>query len=117
MNSIVREISICDITQEELSPKVQKVKKFFEDIFNGLEEHESDDYPGDIFYRKNDITYMWQDTKNEILWCSYKDLWSFFETESGYNRNETSNLIQGMVGMYLNIKVFTPACKSYTIFH
>jgi hypothetical protein len=107
MNSIVREIHISDITEEELSPEVKKVKKIFEELFEGLEQFDSKGHPGDIFFIKNDKIYMWQDTQNKILWCSYKYIWSFFETEFGYNDNEISKLVQGMLETHLKRKVFT----------
>jgi hypothetical protein len=106
MNNILREISIYDIIEEELSPEAQKVKDFFENLFDGLEEFEIDEYPGDIFFRKNGKIYMQQDSKNERLWCSNEDIWSFFKTEFEYNYNEISELIQNMLEIHLKRNVF-----------
>jgi hypothetical protein len=108
MNYILREISISKLTGEPLTGDAKKIDDFFVELFDGIEECESDNYPGDIFFRKNDIIYMRQDSKNERLWCSYKFIWSFFESEFGYNYNEMSNLIQGTMGLHLKRKVFTP---------
>jgi hypothetical protein len=106
-HKIVRHIKINKALGVKLEGDAKKVDDFFNSLFDGLEECESHKYPGDIFFRKNDKTYMWQDTKNEKLWCSYKYIWSFFESEFGYKDNEISNLIQGMVELHLKRKVFT----------
>jgi hypothetical protein len=116
MNSIVREIHISDITEEKLSPEAQKVKKFFEQLFEGLEQYEMDKYSGYIFFIKNRKIYMQQDSKNERLWCSNEDIWSFFKTEFEYNYNEISELIQNMLEIHLKRKVFPTSNVKFTSF-
>jgi hypothetical protein len=106
-HKIVRHIKLSKALGVKLEGDAKKVDDFFNDLFDGLEEHESDKYPGDIIFRKNGKTHMYQESKNEKLWCSYKYIWSFFESEFGYNYNEISKLVQGMVGLHLKRKVFT----------
>ena len=105
-HKIVRHIKINKALGVELEGDVKKVYDFFNELFNGLKEHESDEHSGDIFFRKNDIIYIHQDSKNKVLWCSHMHIWSFFVTEFGYNYNEITNLIQGMLELYLKRKVF-----------
>jgi hypothetical protein len=115
-NKIVRHIKLSKALGIKLEGDAKKVDDFFNDLFDGLEEYENDKYPGDIFFRKNDITYMQQDSKNERLWCSYNHIWSFFESEFGYKDNEISNLIQGVVGLHLKRKVFTVYLEAFSEF-
>jgi len=106
-HKIVRHIKINKALGVKLTGDNKKIDNFFKELFNGLEEYESDKYPDYIFFIKNDIIYIRQSSKNKKLWCSHKYIWSFFETEFGYNYNEISNLIQGMVELHLKRKVGT----------
>jgi hypothetical protein len=108
-HKIVRHIKLSKALGVKLEGDAKKIDDFFDDLFDGLKECGNDVYPGDIFFRKNGKTYMRQDSKNERLWCSDNHIWSFFETEFGYNDNEISKLVQGMVELHLKRKVFTPA--------
>jgi hypothetical protein len=106
-HKIVRHIKLSKTLGVKLEGDAKKVDDFFNNLFNGLEEHESDEHPGDIFFRKNGKTHMYQESKKEKLWCSHKFIWSFFESEFGYKDNEISKLVQGMVELHLKRKVFT----------
>jgi hypothetical protein len=107
-HKIVRHIKLSKTLGVKLEGDAKKIDDFFDDLFDGLKECGNDVYPGDIFFRKNDKTYMWQDTKNKRLWCSYKYIWSSFKREFGYKGNEINNLIQSMLELRLKRKVFTP---------
>ena len=109
MNKIIREIQLSNLLNEELDTcsDAKKIKDFFDNIFNDMEEiqiQESDNF----FYIKNNEKYIKLDLEKEITLCSYKHIWSFFEKEFGYNSQEIRELIHGMLGMYIKRKVFTP---------
>jgi len=107
-HKIVRHIKITKALNKKLTGDHKKIDDFFNELFDGLEEYERSGYSGDIFFEKNGIIYMRQDSKKEILWCSHKYIWLFFNLEFRYNYKEISNLIQGMVGLHLKRKIFIP---------
>jgi hypothetical protein len=107
-HKIVRHIKISKVLGVELEGDAKKVDDFFNELFEGLKEYEIDEYPGDILLRKNNKTYMWYDTENEMLMCSDKHIWSFFKKEFGYKDNEIRKLIQSMLELLLKRKIFTP---------
>jgi hypothetical protein len=115
-HKIVRHIKLSKALGVKLEGDAKKVDDFFNDLFDGLKECESDEYPGDIFFRKNDTVCMWQDSKNKRFWCSDNHIWSFFESEFDYNDNEISKLVQGMVELHLKRKVFTTITPHFDLY-
>ena len=105
---IIRNIKFSEVLDEELNPLTKKVKEFIDDKLEGLIQFESDEYPGFIFYKKDEVILFEQDLKNEWLWCSNQHYWSFFEKEIGLNYDEIQELTRGMLGEHLNCKQFTP---------
>ena len=108
VKQILRDNKLSEVLGTELNLLSKKVKEFIDDKLEGLVQFEVDNYPGSIFYKKDDIILFEQDLKNERLWCSYEHYWSFFEKEIGLNHNEIQELTRGMVATYLNCKQFTP---------
>jgi len=66
-HKIVRHIKITKALNKKLTGDYKKIDDFFNELFDGLEEYERVESPGDIFFRKNDIIYMRQDSKNKVL--------------------------------------------------
>jgi hypothetical protein len=106
MNDIVREIELCKLLDQELSGDAKKINDFFIELFDGLEEYIDEKYPYKIFYIKRGTFYMEQNSKNKRMYLSYKDIWSFFETEFSYNHNQIKELTQYMLELHMKRKVF-----------
>ena len=108
VKQILRDIKLSEVLSMELNTLSKKVKEFIDDKLEGLVQFESDEYPGNFLYKKDEIILFRQYLKNEWLWCSYEHYWSFFEKEIGLNHNEIQELTMVMVGTHLNCKQFTP---------
>ena len=86
-----------------------KVIQFFEDLFEGLIiEPILDEHPTDLFYHKNGIVYMAQDSENGVLWCKWKGYRVFLRSDIGLNRADTQDVIQTMVSEYTKREVEIP---------
>ena len=105
---LLRDIKLSEVLGTEINPLSKKVKEFIDYKLDGLIQFESNNYPNNIFYKKDDIILFRQDLKNERLLCSYKHYWSFFKEEIGLNNDEITGLIKALVGTHLNCKQFTP---------
>ena len=89
--------------------KYCKVIQFFEDFFDELIiEPNLVKHPTDLFYHKNGITYMRQDSKYGWLWCIWDGYWKFFYDEIGLTHDETQTVIQTVVSEHTKRKVETP---------
>ena len=108
VSSLIRNIKLSEILDEELNHLSKKIKEFIDDKLDGLVHFESNNYPNNIFYKKDDIVLFGQDFKNKILWCCSEHYWSFLKEEIGFNYDEIKELTIGMVGEHLNCKEFTP---------
>ena len=111
MHKIVREIKLTKILgDDKLSSDVRKIKDFFEDVFNGLEQEVLEDKPHLLYFYKivegKKTYYFKQDSEIEVMWCPNDNIWSFFETEFNYNYQEIKELTHAMLEMHLNRKVF-----------
>ena len=105
---IIRDIKLSETLNKELNPLSKKVKEFIDDKLEGLVQFESNNYPGFIFYKKDEVVLFRQDLKSEYLWCSVEHYWSFFNKEIGLNYVETQELTKALIGTHLNCKEFTP---------
>ena len=110
MNKIVREIKLTKILgDDKLSSDVRKIKDFFEDVFNGLEQEVLEDKPHLLYFYKMDDSkksnYFIEDSKMKILYCSYQDIWTFFRKEFNYQFEQINEISHAMLEMHLNRKV------------
>jgi hypothetical protein len=93
--------------------KVEKIIKFFDDLFKDLKETASKKRPGSIFFYTlgddgSKKVWMEQDSKNGFLWCRWSDFWSFFENEMRLNYSEIQSLVKTMVEQHLSREVGKP---------
>ena len=58
------------------------------------------EHTGDVLFE--------QDSKNKIIYCNYKLIWSFFESNYKGNYQEIKDLITGFLGEIDNYKQYTP---------
>jgi|ERR1035437_1388790 hypothetical protein len=103
------------LTRHVLYEKFSREKaaeNFFVGFLNDHKIRMSDEYPGYVFYVKNDEIFIEHNQKNGNLWVSYKQIWSVFETKYGYNYIEIRELITHVVWKHLKLKDVTPANKS-----
>jgi hypothetical protein len=84
-----------------------KEEEFFLNLFNQMKTKVSDDYPDSIFYMIDDKLYMEQDKKTKYIWIRYDGFWSVFESKFGYKREETRELLRGMLESHLKSKGYT----------
>ena len=108
---IIRDIKLSETLNKELNPLTKKVKEFIDYKLKGLVEFEVDNYPGVIFYKKDDIVLFKQDIKNEWLCCSMEHYWSFFDKETDLIYSETQEITKALVGTYLNCKELNPVVR------
>jgi hypothetical protein len=92
-----------------------KEEEFFLSLFNQMKTKLSDDYPDSIFYMIDDKVYMKQDKKTKNIWIRYEDFWSVFESKFGYKREETRELLRGMLEKHLKLKEYTPLSTAVSI--
>ena len=116
---IKREIELCELLDQELSGDTKRINDFFIELFDGLEEYISDKHPDSIFYTKyvngENIVYMQQDSKNEIMWLSYDHIWSFFKSEFNYKYNDIKELTHSMLEIHMNSEVFPTLVRYYQV--
>jgi hypothetical protein len=96
------------------------VIQFFEDLFDGLIiEPILAEHPTDLFYHKNGITYMRQDSKYGVLKCKYSGYWGVLHDKIGIKYSDIQTVIQTMVSEHTKRKVEAPKlmalCKSVMV--
>ena len=109
MVTLMSDIKLSEVLGMELNPLSKKVKEFIDDKLDGLVQFESDEYPGDFFYKKGNIVLFRQDFKNKKLWCSFENYSSIFREiieEIGLSHIESRELTRVLVGTHLNCKEF-----------
>jgi hypothetical protein len=96
---------------EEIVKKIWEERhpeeKFFRELVSKFEIKLSVDYPNSIFYMIVDKVYMIQDKKTKNIRIRYDNFWSVFESEFGYNTQETRELLRGVLGRHLKLKGYT----------
>ena len=113
---ILRDIKLSEVLGTELNPLSKKVKEFIDDKLEGLVKFESDEYPGDFLYKKDDIILFKQDLKGKWLCCSHHHYWVLFKEEIGLSYGETQELTKALVGAHLNCKKFIPVSVINSIY-
>jgi hypothetical protein len=82
------------------------------DILNP-DQYEKVSRKTDILYKKHNISYMSQDTKNDYWLLDYDLIWSVFETKFGYNYQLFKDLTKGILLEVYKCKVVTTKCERF----
>ena len=103
MNYIVRDIKISKLEGSELEGNSKKINNFFIKLFDGLEEIKNDS--GNIRWDKEGDTYIMQNESEKRMWLDH-DIWSIFDKEFNYNSEESNEIINYMLEVFLKRKVY-----------
>jgi hypothetical protein len=101
-------INSCDKETNELNLKNLNSERdhWFLSILKDLKVGEI--HPIYIEYYNSKNEWMFQDRKNEILWCSYGKIWSILKSKYKMEYTEIQSYIKDQLLNHLNWKVTTP---------
>lgn len=77
----------------------------FLDIIAGYTINESQYYPDEIFYIKDDFVLIDYNLKTKVAYIRYSLLWSVFETNLYLNHQETRDLMKSMLETHLKLEI------------
>ena len=110
----------------------QELKEWFLYKLYGCYPVKHDDYPNNIFWfydeqfirklklcklnnkevslplKVKGVCLFDQDLKNEILWCDYDKIWSFFYKEYRNNYDDVQSFIKNVLEEEAKLNVYTP---------
>ena len=106
-----RKYKIAEVLGEEFEDKefLKMITHIKRTITNpDFKEFVDDKLPNHIYIglSKNDI-YMEHNLKSNYIWLDYDKIWSFFESEFGYNYLKIKELTEGVVGLHYKLKEVT----------
>ena len=106
-----RQYKIAEVLEEEFEDKefLKMLDHIKKTITNpDFKEFVDDKHPNYIFIglSKDDI-YMEHDLKIGHFWLNYDKIWSFFESEFGYNYQQIKNLTEGVLELHCKLKEVT----------
>ena len=86
-----------------------KLEKFalnwLNDNYGDLEPFESEEYPDYIFYRKGDVVIFEYNKKNNVVYISYNEIWSFFEMYLNMNYQQIQAITEIWAEEDYNLRV------------
>jgi len=82
---IIREISLSDLTNQELEPKVSKLINYFTKLFNDL-KREVDDDGTETWYNKYNQWIFQSNVRHKIFWVYHNTVW--LKLKYAYNMDD-----------------------------
>ena len=109
MEHILREIKLSKLTNTPMGDKASRLNKFWDGLWVDMKVRIDTD-EGKIECWKDGYKYYYflQRDKDDLFWCDFYRVWPFFHDEFKLNNNEIKEVIQTMMGEFLNCKVNTP---------
>ena len=83
-------------------------EKPFLDLMEGMEIRVHPDDPYRILWYKNNEWYFEQDEEIGTLWCQYRRVWRFFETNYSPNYTEIQVIIKYLMERHYKLRGLTP---------
>jgi hypothetical protein len=81
--------------------------KWLNENYGDLEPFETEKYPDYIFYRKGDEVIFDYNKKNKVVYVSYDEIWSFFESFFGMDYQQIRDITKDWVEEHYKLRVTT----------
>ena len=107
MKNLVRRYKISRAINEPLDDNDKEIINFIKSKIDGLTIYQVNDYEINFMNSEGECMLQ-QDSKNDILWVSYYDIWSVLEDEYLLNYKDIQIVIKGMVELAFKMSVSTP---------
>jgi hypothetical protein len=110
---IIREISLSDLTNQELEPKVSKLINYFTKLFNDL-KREVDDGGTETWYNKYNQWIFQSNVKHKIFWVYHNIVW--LKLKDAYNMDdiECKKIIKFMFNYLEETKISNINDRNYS---
>ena len=82
--------------------------KYLDEFYGDLDKHILEDYSGSIFYAKNGIVYLEEDTDTNRLWVDYQSIWNELKTIFGFGEIEIKCIVYKWAKKTYNISCKIP---------
>jgi hypothetical protein len=81
--------------------------KWLNENYGDLEPFETEKHPDYIFYRKGDEVIFDYNKKNEVVYVSYDEIWSFFESFFSMSNQQIKDITKIWVEEHYKLRVTT----------